>query len=63
MSFEDGLGLHGGYAGEDGEELGVVGWGHLAEEEEFVHDFFSGEGGFWVRGWKGGWGVLFFWER
>jgi len=35
--FKDGLGLHGGYSGEDVEDLVVARCGHLAEEEEFVH--------------------------
>lgn len=37
MGFEDGLGLGGGDAGEDVEELGVADGGDLAVEEEFVH--------------------------
>jgi len=37
VGFEDGLGLGGGDAGEDVEELGVADGGDLAVEEEFVH--------------------------
>ena len=36
-SFVIGLGLHGGDAGEDGEDLVVPGYGDGAVEEEFVH--------------------------
>jgi len=37
MLFEDGLGLHGGDAGEDVEDLVMACGGDLAEEEELVH--------------------------
>lgn len=37
MSFVEGLGLHGGDAGEDVEDLGVPGCGDGGVEEEFVH--------------------------
>lgn len=44
VGFEDGDGLHGGYTGEDGEDLGVSRGGDLAVEEEFVHFLGGGEG-------------------
>lgn len=52
------MGLHGGDAGEDGEEVGVLGRGDLGEEEKFVHFVFwfvlvmerRGKRGGWVRG-------------
>lgn len=37
MAFCYDMWLHGGDAGEDFEELGMAVWGHLAEEEKFVH--------------------------
>ena len=40
--FKEGDGLHGGDAGEDVEEMGMLGGWNAAEEEEFVHFFFGG---------------------
>lgn len=58
VGFEDGLGLGGGDAGEDVEELGVAEGRDLAVEEEFVHFFGGGRGG---GGWEGGDGVVMVW--